>query len=181
MKNDKKLTRVELATRVQNLIHHASMAGVDEKYFDGLWDEVEQLKEPVTLAEFFGWEEGKEYWCLAERYSIVDDTLYRCIGEERRLRPAVVDLNKSFVEYMRNAKPVEDKKYYLINPEIKNDWDKYLNAGLDGGKIASITFRDKFSSTPFQAKLSKDEIETIKREYPKTFGICEVVEVEEES
>lgn len=181
MKNDKKITRSEVVERVQRLIHQAYMADVDTMYYDGLWAEVEKLKEPVTLAKFFGWEEEKEYKCLSGKYKIINGGLYFYERTKKCWSPAKIYLYSSNIKAIRNAEPIEDEKYYLINPEIEDSGSKYLNAEIDYSEITGISFLDKNSSTVYQTKFSKTDLETIKNKFPKTFSICEVVEVEEES
>lgn len=55
------MTREEIITKVQNLINQAYKYDIDSEYYEGLFDEIENLRQPPTLAEFLGWEEGIEY------------------------------------------------------------------------------------------------------------------------
>ena len=75
---------------------------------------VERLKQPLTLAEFLGWEEGVEYMCLAGKYKVVDGELLRYRNVIQDYWPVKVHLNRSNILAMRGAKKVEYKKKYRI-------------------------------------------------------------------
>ena len=134
----------------------------------------------ITLAEFLGWEEGKRYKCFSKEYFVKDNILYCRYGDGTFWKVVKTRLAKSDIEAMREAKPIEEKKYYLVNPEIKKEQAKYLNTRLDDGKIVYIEFINKASDFEYQTKFSKTDLETIKSKFPKTFSICEVVEVEDD-
>ena len=146
MKNDKKTTREDVVTRVQGLIKEANRTGVDKKYYDGLLEQVEELKE-----ELLGWEDWAEL---------------------------------DWEDWEELVEAVEDKKYYLINPEIENYDVKYLNAEIVDGEIVGIFFLDrspspiKSPSPMYQTKFSEADLQIIKSKYPKTFGICDCEKVE---
>ena len=131
----------------------------------------------ITLAEFLGWEEGKEYRCPSGKYLITDDTLYRYENNDGGWQPVRTCFIKSFINSMREAEPIEEKKYHLINPEIADESDRYLNTIILGDRVGCIFFSDKSSDFTFKAVFTIAEIEMIKARYPKTFSICEVVGV----
>lgn len=55
------MNREEFATKVQDLVNQAYLQDVDNKYYKNLMYEVEELRYPITLAKFLGWEEGVKY------------------------------------------------------------------------------------------------------------------------
>ena len=92
----------------------------------------------------------------------------------------LVELVENFKKLMKELFSIENKKFYLINPETKYPGEKYLNAEFSDGQIVDIFFSNKCSGTKFLTEFSDSDLKVIKRKYPKTFSICEVVEVEDE-
>lgn len=75
---------------------------------------VERLKQPLTLAEFLGWEEGVEYKCLSGKYKVVDGELLYYWSIMKDYKPASIFLDRSNILTMREAEKVEHKKKYRI-------------------------------------------------------------------
>ena len=72
------------------------------------------LEQPITLAEFLGWEEGVEYKCLSGKYKVVDGELLYYWNLTQEYEPAKAYLNRSNILVMRQAEKVEHKKKYRI-------------------------------------------------------------------
>ena len=108
------MDRQEFATRVRGLVNQAFLHGVENKYYKGLVEEVEKLREPLTLAEFLGWEEGVEYEYWSGKYKIVDGELLYYWNMTKDYEPAKVYLNRSSIQTMREAEKVEHEKQYRI-------------------------------------------------------------------
>ena len=174
MKNNKKITRSEIVMRVRALICQAYHAGIDEKYYEELSNDIGRLSTPVTLAEFLGWEEGKEYELATKKYSIKRGALYHFDRCEQRWLPTEAWLDKSFIMSLQRAELVTNR-YYLVNPEIDNPRRKYLNAKVADNTFVDISFLDKSPEPYFLTEFSKNALKAIERKYPRTFSICEKV------
>lgn len=112
----------EIITKVQNLINRAYVSNIDSKYYEGLFDEVEKLRQPPTLADFLGWEEGVEYKVINNFMKITNDGLEVYDDEEEWF-----DLwdgywtNNNIIE-LRNAQKAEPKlKAYHVKDEYSYD------------------------------------------------------------
>lgn len=116
------MNRQEFATRVQDLVNQAYLHDVDHKYYKGLIHEAEKLREPATLADVLGWE-------VRVLYEDLNGFTYR-LKEPNELQEyhdeietwSYLELGWSnyTIDLLRNAKKVEDKKYYA---KIKG-WEK---------------------------------------------------------
>ena len=93
----------------------------------------------------------------------------------------LVELVENFKKLMKELFSIENKKFYLINPETKYPGEKYLNAEFSDGQIVDIFFSNKCSGTEILTEFSDSDLEVIKRKYPKTFSICKIVEVKDDS
>ncbi|MFL8888916.1 hypothetical protein [Helcococcus kunzii] len=117
------MTREEIITKVQNLINQAYKYDIDSEYYEGLFDEIEKLRQPPTLAEFLGWEEDAEYRCGDDKFKIMDNELYiRNYTIRDWIDAYNVNINR--FEQLRQAKQVKSKKYYA---KIKG-WELVTNS-----------------------------------------------------
>ena len=131
---------------------------------------VERLKQPLTLAEFLGWEEGAEYMCLAGKYKVEDGELLHYSNVMQDYWPAKVYLNHSRTLAMRRAKRVKPKKKYRIplpNLITTDGMQQYLTE-KDGHWFASRL------TDNLKQEWTEDELDSI----PGAYRICakEVVE-----
>lgn len=76
------------------------------------------LRQPITLANFLGWEEDVEYENWDFRYKIIDDELYLFRHGLNKWEKS--EYNDDFDSF-KQAKKIQPKKYYL---KLK---DKYCN------------------------------------------------------
>lgn len=127
------MNRQELATKVQNLVNQAYLHGIDNKYYKGMMHEAEKLRYPITLAEFLGWEEGVEYKDeKGFRYRLKGpNDLQTYYDNSETWNYFDLEWNGYVIDRLRNAKKVEDKKFYA---KIKG-WElitsTYCHFGLD--------------------------------------------------
>lgn len=101
------MTRDEIITKVQNLINQAYRYDINSKYYEDLFDEVEKLRQPPTLAECLCWEEGQEYEWRGDKYRIQSDILQVFDKEDEMWFDSSEELNDYL--RLRQAKKVEPK------------------------------------------------------------------------
>ena len=95
-----------------------------KEQFYSVIEALERLKEPITLAEFLGWEEGIEYEELyGDRFIIKDNSLYKTYYANLDIkyeipRIAEFDWSSGNIEWLRQAKKVELKpKAWIVRDE----------------------------------------------------------------
>ena len=94
-------------------------------YNHQMFDEIiKSFEEPITLAEFLGWEEGVEYEELyGDRFIIKDNSLYKTYYANLDIkyeipRIAEFDWGSGNIEWLRQAKKVELKpKAWIVRDE----------------------------------------------------------------
>lgn len=74
-----------------------------------IWEAIERLKEPVTLAEFLGWEEGVEYDFGGDIMRITDDALELYDNVEEYFDFCDYYWTNKNINELRKAKKVETK------------------------------------------------------------------------
>ena len=143
---------------------------------------IENLKQPITLADFLGWEENTIYVDNDTNimYKIQDDNLCEIIGQS-----LVIDSSYCFskfsIEELRQFKKCNTKKYNLILQKgyrelfDLQDNEKYLTIGITDGTV----FNSKYSNnnSKYQAQFKLEEIEEIKRKHNIDLCIYDIVEV----
>ena len=83
------------------------------------------LKQPVTLADFLGWEEGQEYEWRGDKYRIFYDILQYFDEDERVWWDSIEELNDYL--RLRQAKKVEEPK--LKGWHVRDEYrpsDRYI-------------------------------------------------------
>lgn len=98
-------------------------------------------------------------------------------NEKIKLEETLTEFFKVLQDLVIQFSSVQEKKYYLINPELESPGSKYVKAEFAGNQIIDIFFAGRFEGSVFRTKFSMDEIEFIKNKYPKTFSICEMLAV----
>ncbi|MFP5493132.1 hypothetical protein ACLGL2_00810 [Parvimonas sp. G1641] len=125
-----------------------------------LEDIIKYLKQPITLADFLGWEENVEYKVWGDRYKIIDNKLYRKLSKWK-----TSCYNDNFTDFQQ-AEKIQPKKYYL---KLK---DKYCNfykitKGLDYLNFNEKTdcfFISNFTSfDKYKTQFTLEEIEELKK------------------
>lgn len=136
------------------------------------------LESPLKLAEFFGWEEGVEYETQGFGvYRIVDNRLEVKISEDSWCN-ASVELHPAIINNFRKAKRLEEKKYYILNPEIKDC--NYLQVVNFYEDDEEIFFGKKNKLYGLKNQFSEDEYKYLRENYA-TVKICEIEEVKDDT
>ena len=143
---------------------------------------IENLKQPISLADFLGWEEDVIYVDNDTNimYKIQDDNLLEIIGQS-----LVIDSSYCFSEFsieeLRKFKKLQCQKYNLILQKGYRklfdllDCEKYLTMDIDEETI----FNSKYSNdnSKYQVRFTLEEIENIKKKFKINLSIYDVVEV----
>ena len=141
---------------------------------------IKYLKQPVSLADFLGWEEDVEYKIWSDRYKIIDNKLHLFDHELSKWKTSCY--NDDFADFKR-AKKVQPEKYYLRLKE------KYRNFyGITNNLIyfnLNKKTKENFLSSlkcfgEYQTQFTKEEIEEIKKLDYINFEQLEIVKVEED-
>ena len=140
---------------------------------------IENLKQPITLAEFLGWEEDVEYEFDKKIYKVIDNNLYSKFQKNFSLNLA--SLCNYDISRLRQAKKVRKKRFNLILQKGYRklfdllDCEKYLTMDIDEETI----FNSKYSNdnSKYQVRFTLEEIENIKKKFKINLSIYDVVEV----
>lgn len=181
------MNREEIITNIQNKLNSAYMMKDREKVDEIIrivFDEVKKLRQPVTLAEFLGWEENEIYIFFNLPYMVKDDEL--CfLNDENEWR--TVNCYRALTEIKQRAKKVElkkfeCKKYYL---KLKKEYERFIGKQteftfLNYGELRKIYFlgSDKYDILDIQVQFTDEEIKNIKLPEPLTIDMFEKIEVE---
>lgn len=167
------MNREEALEKLQNFYNWYNDNEFDfdkEKYNDDLKNIIEYLRQPITLAEFLGWEEDVdyEYNCINCIYKIKNNTLYKFNHIKNEFEVSNLSLYSRNIKILRQAKKIE-KKYFLV---LKKEIRKALN--LTDDCIYYINLDGYLLGVKGCAKkVTKKEFEEIK----KTIDIFELEEV----
>ena len=153
-----------------------------QKQKQNLEDIIKYLKQPITLIDYLGWEEDKEYIVYRERYKLVNNKIWWFDD-----RHNIWDLSH-YDNVINNLLEVpKTKKYYLklhqkwINfYSIKPD-ESYLNNYLNN-KIATDKYflGIRIKNTLYKTQFTTEEIEKIKKLDYVNFEQFELIEVGED-
>ena len=142
---------------------------------------IENLKRPITLANFLGWEENAEYKVLKDRYKMINNKLYYFNNVSNRWITSA--FNEKFDDFtdFQQAKKIQPKKYNLILQKGYRklfdllDCEKYLTMDIDEETI----FNSKYSNdnSKYQVRFTLEEIQNIKKKFKIDLSIYDVVEV----
>ena len=140
---------------------------------------IENLKQPITLADFLGWEENVEYEFDKKIYKVIDNNLYSKFQKDFSLNLA--SLCNYDISRLRQAKKVRKKRFNLILQKGYRklfdllDCEKYLTMDIDEETI----FNSKYSNdnSKYQVRFTLEEIENIKKKFKINLSIYDVVEV----
>lgn len=103
-------------------------------------DVIEYLKQHITLTDFLGWEEDREYNVFDERYKIINNKLYRLDYRYNEWIPSV--FNKDFINFQQ-AKKIKPEKYYLRLKEKYRKFYRIMN------NLIYLNFNKKLTSILF--------------------------------
>lgn len=145
---------------------------------------IENLKYPITLAEFLGWEEDVVYFDNDTNimYKIQDDNLLEIIGQSLVI-DSIYNFSDFSIKELRKFKKMSPTKYNLILKSAYRklfdlqDNEKYFTICIQDGDV----FHSKSSTdnSKYQAQFTLEEIEEIKQKYNIDLCIYDVLEVQE--
>ena len=144
---------------------------------------IENLRQPITLAEFLGWEEDVEYYVCKDRYKITENTLYYFDYENNKwIKSKFHDRFHGRLIDFQQAKKIQPKYNLILKSGYRKlfdllDNEKYLTMSIQDGD----TFHSKYATdnSKYQAQFYLEEIEKIKKKYDIDLCIYEIVEVQE--
>lgn len=142
---------------------------------------IENLKQPITLADFLGWEENVEYEFDKKIYKVIDNNLYSKFQKDFSLNLA--SLCNYDISRLRQAKKVRKKRFNLILQKGYRklfdllDCEKYLTMDIDEETI----FNSKYSNdnSKYQVRFTLEEIRKIKEKRGIDLSMYDIVEVQE--
>ena len=138
------------------------------------------LRQPITLADFLGWEEGVEYENWDFRYKIIDDELYLFRHGLNKWEKS--EYNDDFDSF-KQAKKIQPKKYYL---KLKEKYRKFygLTKGFDYLNFYKNTnyffVSNSTSFDEYQTQFTLEEIEELKKIENIPIEHFELIEVGED-
>ena len=144
---------------------------------------IENLKQPITLADFLGWEENVEYELYEKIYKVIDNNLYSKFQFQKDFDFDLLGLCNYDISRLRQAKKSKVKRFNLILQKGYRklfdllDCEKYLTMDIDEETI----FNSKYSNdnSKYQVQFTLEEIENIKKKFKINLSIYDVVEVQE--
>ena len=140
---------------------------------------IENLKQPMTLADFLGWKENVEYVLNGYKYKIFEGSVlyFDLITNKYEM------FCDKYLLQLREAKKVRKKRFNLILQKGYRklfdllDCEKYLTMDIDEETI----FNSKYSNdnSKYQVQFTLEEIKKIKKKFKINLPIYDVVEVQE--
>lgn len=142
---------------------------------------IENLKQPITLADFLGWEENAIYTDGNIYYKVKDGMIYFKIKKVWNLSGYNNNFNACYKlrEYDKVGK-IQPKYNLILQKGYRKlfdlqDNEKYLTIDTTDGTV----FNSKYSNnnSKYQAQFKLEEIEEIKRKHNIDLCIYDIVEV----
>lgn len=110
------MSREEIITKIKDMLSEVYQLTDNDTLNENIkkvFNDVEQLRQPITLADFLGWEEGVEYEFAGKVYKTQNNTLYeRVVNSINSFLPAHIVVNNTIISKLKQAEKVEEKKYY---------------------------------------------------------------------
>lgn len=177
------MNRQERITGIQNKINEFYKNNLctesERQLLSEIFDEVEILRQPISLADFLGWEEDVEYEWNEYRYKISGgNILYYSLFSKKY----EMFCNKDLLR-LREAKKVREKRFNLILQKGYRklfdllDNEKYLTMDIDEETIFNSKYLN--DNSKYQVQFTLEEIENIKKKFKINLSIYDVVEVQE--
>lgn len=179
------MNRQEALEKLENYFHWNYY---DQKYDketeryhkQNLEDIIKYLKQPVSLADFLGWEEDVEYDVSEERYKVVNGKLYWF--NDRYNEWEISDYDEELIKFQQ-AKKIQPKKYFL---RLRENYRKfygimnnsiYLNFDKTTGRLF-LSNSNNYEAC--RTQFTKEEIEEIKKLDYIDFEQFQLIEVGED-
>ena len=151
---------------------------VEEKHKQNLEDIIKYLKQPITLIDYLGWEEGVEYDVLDERYKVVDKKLYWFDEKINEWRKSCYD--EELINFQQ-AKKIPEKYFLRLKEKYRKFYGIMNNFYLNFNKeTTELSILDLKPYKEYQTQFTKEEIEEIKKIDYINFEQFEIVKVEED-
>lgn len=118
------MNREEIIIQIQDKLNKAYMLKDREeadRIIKSIFDDVDKLRQPITLAEFLGWEEDVdyEYNCINCIYKIKNNTLYKFNHIKNEFEVSNLSLYSRNIKILRQAKKIEKKYFLVLKKEIR--------------------------------------------------------------
>lgn len=172
------MTREEAIEKIKQYMRITGDA-FKKDYTDEIEMAIQIISKPPTLAEFLGWKLGQlhQVRTFNHLYKIEDDELYFLNSDDVWESSYGILFNKNNIEKLKTAKPVEPKRYCLVNEELNSLLGNILGYEKSNDKL---TFCKKDPCLyRLQTEFTMSEYYELQKKYPKTIASCELVEVEE--
>lgn len=178
------MNNIEKITYIQNKIDiykkNYIIYDVETDLLNEIADLLNELKEPQTLAEILGWEEGAEYktdYIYDDyKYKVIDNTLYFTRTGFDWIRYSMIDFSK-----MKQAKKVKLKKYHL---KLKEKYVAFFDTFNENNILVLLNNQEFMigdvdcENDKSQTEFTEEEIANIVLPEPLTLDIFDKVEVE---
>lgn len=141
-------------------------------------DVIKYLRQPITLAEFLGWKEDKEYLIGECRYKLVNNKIW---WFDERYKIWNLSNYNDKTNYLLEAQ--KTKKYYL---KLHQKWIEFYSIKPDESYLNNHTPTNKYlleskkTISPFKTQFTTEEIEEIKKLDYIIFEQFELIEVGED-
>lgn len=165
------MNREEIIIQIQDKLNKAYMLKDREeadRIIKSIFDDVDKLRQPITLAEFLGWEEDTEYKYMGNIYKVKDDTLYRFSYKKNRFNvESNLRICSSDFAKLKQAIKIEKKYHIYLKKEIAYALSMYADYLSFTSKKGNLLDKDRNSK-----EFTKKEFEEIKK-------IADIFELEE--
>ena len=156
------MNREEIIVKIQNNINKfykncKSIIENERELLSEIFDDVEKLRRPVTLAEFLGWEEDVEYEFFDKTlYKAIDNNLYSFNTTTKEWYFTSFDFCNYDISQLRQAKKVEQNKFYakVKGADLINNNKKYWNVDT---KNSYLYVGNQMETHRFTILLTKEE------------------------
>ena len=157
-----------------NFIHDK----LEQEQKQNLEDVIKYLRQPISLTDFLGWEEDKEYLICGDRYKLVNNEILFFDG---RYNVWVLSLYSNVITELLEVPKI--KKYYL---KLHQKWIDFYSIKPDESYLNNHTPTNKYlleskkTISPFKTQFTTEEIEEIKKLDYIIFEQFELIEVGED-
>lgn len=138
------------------------------------------LEQPITLADFLGWDEEQEYGYNDTIYKIINSKIYARKINDPKVYETLLPIN--LFKTLKRASKIKSKKYYLklkrdIFVFFNEDINIYINYDKRKDKCYLNT-KDELTEK-YQTRFTKEEIQRLKLPENITLDMFEMIEIVE--
>ena len=164
----------EVIEKLENIIEKSNNKELKEDIEEIIYN----LEQPITLADFLGWDEEQEYEYNDKIIKIINNKLYSKSRNESKFYETLLPLN--CFESLKKASKLDLQKYYLKFKEptlfrfaLKEDFT-YLNYDKEMEVYFLNTNKEL---NEYKTRFTKKEIENIKLPYIFDMNDFEMIDV----